>query len=316
MKFWIFSLLMFLSPLAFAKAKASRYPQIQYIQGPAHAIEEVITVVKREPQKSERQKPLKKGQILKDKAVLKTDAKSEIRLALSSQDVLVIRENSLVILPEIFWKDGAIQDIQLRSGSLRYLCKDKCERKFITDLYAGVLPAGDFILRYNPESPEVELQVLKGEATFGGLENETQITLKPSEKAVFKGVLEDGIPAYDILLKGRKVAKGKLADTEIIPAEEILEFQRQEALHIQKVKAKPKSKRLASQICDKPWGELNQCVWVCENNPKKAKECKIQQGAQCVRMRCNANGEWSDRQVLSPSQGQCETKPLVGACDY
>lgn len=313
----IFALIFLLSFTAQAKSKGSKYPVVQFVQGQVFQVEDVIHIVKKEVQRTEKNKPVKKGMVFKDKALLKTNEKSEVRIALNAQDILVIRENSFVMIPEIAWKDGGVSQIILKAGALRYLCRDQCERKFVTALYEGVLPAGDYLLKYQPEAPEVELSVVSGAAGFGGLENETVITLNSEERAAFRGMLdENNQPAYDVLLKGRKVAKGKLLDTQKIAKEEISDLQKQEAIHIQKVKAKPKSKRLASQICDKPWGELNQCAWVCEKNKKKAKSCQVEQGAVCVRMRCNANGEWSDRQELSSSQSQCQVQPIVGTCNY
>ena len=74
--------------------------------------------------------------------------------------------------------------------------------------------------------------------------------------------------------------------------------------------------RLPSQICEKPLAELNQCQWSCEDNPKKSKTCAVENGAKCVRSRCNANGQWAEAYELPNDKNRCGLKPVVDACDY
>lgn len=298
-----------------AKSKA-RYPQIESVVSPAFQVDERIIVTKRQAESSEVEKVLKVKAVLKDKAVLRTGEKGEMRIALGSQKSLHLGEKAEVEFPAIDWEKGAVPVINVRQGEVRFICQSDCETKFITPLYEGVGTSGDFILRYDPAIPLVELTVLQGEMPFRGLENEMSTAVMAGQKISFKGVLENGEPAYDILLKGRKVAKGKMSEIEQIPAARVQELLKQEEKRKKVAKLSPKSKRKAAQICDKPWGELNQCAWTCENNPKNAKECLVNEGATCVRQRCNANGDWSDRQELPAQTSPCQIKQFVGVCDY
>lgn len=299
-----------------AEAKAIRYPMIQFVQGSVMQIMTQVEVVNKEAVKTEKPLVLKKNVSLRDKAMLRTDSESEVRVALSDKSTLVIQENSQVEFPAIAWEDGKVEEIRLTSGSMRYICQSGCDRKIVTPLFDNVLPVGDYLIHYNPEVPRVELVVVSGEVSFRGLENEFSVVLKSGEKASFTGILENQEPAYDVLLKGRKVAKGKLSEVQKLPGVEIEKIRKKEETRLKILRKPPATKRTKLQICDKPWGELNQCVWICENNKKGAKDCKLDAGAQCVRMRCNANGVWSDRIELSPTESKCLAKPMVGMCDY
>ncbi len=312
----LFSLLVSVPGAQAAKKAKVRYPVVETVSGTVAKVDERITVANRQAEKTEVEKPLTKKSTFKDKAVLRTGEKAELRLLLNATTVLTIFEGSEVEFPAIAWEDGAVQEIILHRGSLRLICSENCSRKLTTALYQAATSPGDLVLRYSPSIPEVELQILQGEMAFRGLENESAVVLKAGQKASFKGVLENGEPAYDILLKGRKVAKGQMSPVQEIPAEQRAELQKQEEKQKKVAKVVPKSKRLPSQICDKPWGELNQCVWTCEKNKKNAKECGLDEGAICVRQRCNANGEWSDRQELPAQNSPCQAKQIVGTCDY
>lgn len=299
-----------------AAAKKARYPQIEAVSGTAVQVQESITVSKRQAESREHEKSMKPKMVLKDKAILRTSEKSELRLILQEQNILSLAENTEIEIPSIDWQEGRVSEIHLRRGSVRWVCSQGCDQKLITPLFEGGGVAGDFILKYDPSVPLVELSVLQGEMSFQGLQNESPVALMAGQRASFKGVMENGEPAYDILLKGRKVAKGKMGEVQEIPSAEVTEFLKQEEKKKKVIKLKPKSKRLASQICDRPWGELNQCVWTCENNKSKAKECLMNEGAVCVRQRCNANGQWSDRIELPMQNSPCKAGSFVGTCDY
>jgi hypothetical protein len=299
-----------------AGGSKARYPQIEAASGSAIQVGETIQVSKRQAERSEVERTLKPKMVLKDKAVLRTGEKSELRVALRANSVLNLGENSEVEFPAIEWQDGNVTEIRLRRGKVRMICSEACRQKFLTPLFEGLAINGDVILAYDPSVPQVELDVLQGEMPFRGLENETSVTLTAGHRAVFKGVLENGEPAYDVLLRGRKVAKGVMGEIQEIPASEMSELQKQEEKRKKVVKLPPKSKRLPSQICDRPWGELNQCMWACEKNKKGAKECLLNQGATCIRQRCNANGQWSDRTELPLQNSPCKASTFVGTCDY
>lgn len=324
--FAIFFILNFLlmSTWAVAKGRSGKsvkalYPRVQNVLGKVYVVSEALTIEKRSAQLQERERLLKNGEILKDKARLRAGENSEAELQLSDGSRITILQNSEVNIPGISWDKGAVFQINLLSGKIRASCSKDCHRNFSNPLFDAVLPQGDFVFAYDPKIPAVSLQVLEGESSFRGLGNESELTIKEGEMATFIGIFEEGEPAYDVLLKGRKVAKGQATGVLKIPADEISQWKSRDELVKKKIKSAAQAlvaKRTAAQICDQPYGELGQCSWKCENNPKKAKDCAIQNGAICVRTRCDANGTWSDRAELSTAQSRCGIKPVVEACDY
>jgi hypothetical protein len=78
-------------------------------------------------------------------------------------------------------------------------------------------------------------------------------------------------------------------------------------------------KKVDPVICKKPEGHLNQCAWHCENNPKKAKVCRLDKPkVVCVRTRCNANGDWAEETKIAVDSGaRCPSRGFaVNECDY
>jgi hypothetical protein len=317
-RIWIYFLfLLVLAPNLMAAKKKIRYPLIQSVQGSATLVDDSVKIINREAQHSEKTKNLKSGSNLKDKAWLRTGERSELQIALSKEATLILESETEVLIPAINWQDGDVREIRVLKGQIRVLCQTGCDRNFVTGISNTVLPPGDFLLSYNPKGPAVSLAVLTGEVSFRGLENENSVLLKAGESAQFVGVMENDELAFDILLKGRKVAKGRLENVTKISAEELATYQKKDDSRKKSLKKAPKVQRKSSQICDKPLGELNQCAWSCEDNPKNAKTCAVNQGAHCVRTRCNANGQWAEKEILPASQQtKCGLKAIVDSCDY
>ncbi len=296
-----------------------RYPYVRGAIGKVEMLEAQIQVVNREPVISEKPKLLKKGMSLKDKAHFRIGEKSSLWLALSETSSVMIGDSSEVVVPEIAWENGAVSSVELLSGQMRYICASDCKRKIFSEIFEVMPQDGDYAFEYDPKVPRIAASVLaSGELSFRGLENEKTLTLAVGESASFTGEMENEKPAFDILLRGRKVAKGKLSEKGKTSAETSSYWQKKEQEFLKgEKKAAPQVKRKPSQICDQPFAELNQCAWVCENNKAGAKDCRVQDGARCIRMRCNANGEWSDRQEMPATRSSlCQASSVVSTCDY
>jgi hypothetical protein len=301
--------------LAPAKKKSIRYPRVSAVEA-AQLVEDQVEVVQRQGKHHETNKKLRVGQNLRDKAVIQVGENGHLRLELAPQARLLIEGNSVVEMPVIAWEDGAIDKIILHRGRLQYICSENCQRNILTDLSAETPGPGNYVFTYEPTAPRVEVMVIAGELSFRGLENETSVTLKAGQKASFMGKIEDNEIAYDVLLKGRKIAKGHLSPIEALTPAEQKKYT--ESAVVKKVAPKKKATaRQPGQICEKPFAKLNECQWACEGNPKKAKNCAVDRGAHCVRYRCNANGEWAEAHELPADlASQCGLKPLVKPCDY
>jgi hypothetical protein len=300
-----------------AAKKKVKYPRVQSVVGSAIQVSESVVVKNRSAEALVKEKTLRSGIIFKDHASMRTMIESQLRIDLGPDQVLIVFPLSEVDFPAIHWQKGYVEEILLRSGSLRLICKTPCETRVTTAVSSTSINRGDFIFSYDPKMPKVSLEVVQGEIEFKGLENEVSIPLKTGEKAEFQGEFDSGAVAYDVLLRGRKVAKGQLSPKAEISksrlAQLLLDEEKFKRKQAQKIKAKSRAR---DQICDEPWGRLNECSYQCLGNPKKEKVCNLENGAQCLRRRCNANGQWADPQFLGQAEASCSVKDIVKPCDY
>lgn len=269
------------------------YPVISYVKGgveykkSAGAIEKAVSKT-----------------ILHEKAYFKTAANGIIRIDLDPNSYAIITENSELEFPVIEWGSGNVQDLILKSGKIFYSCIKTCERNIRTALSYERYGPGQYFLEINPQVPFVKGSVLHGQMLFRGLEVEESKLLSAGEQARFLGKIEGGEIQYDVLLKGRKIARGKLemlppmTQSEIATYEKAFDFKGVEI----KKKKQIQAARTKDQICDKPFGRLNECVWQLEK-------------ASCIRKRCFADGVWKDRFDYK-GQGPCLQIPKVQKCDY
>ncbi len=130
------------------------------------------------------------------------------------------------------------------------------------------------------------MKVLEGFLEFSALNGEEHIKVKAGERGIFQGVIEGGEIAYDILLKGKKIPKGQLLAVKPIDSKEMAKVAEAEKKRLKDIERKKqnemarasKSKRPGA-ICEGPSGKLNECVWLCLNNPKNEKKsCLVGKG--------------------------------------
>jgi hypothetical protein len=296
-----------------ARPATAKFPRVSFVKSTAKS--KVMNL--KDPEKSHE---LKKNDVLTERAKIVTAAGSEVRLDLDPYSSVIIYENSELEIPVITWGEGEAPTLNLEKGRVFVSCEKDCTRVVKTPLSQNVFTNGVYILEYNRNSPYVELIALHGGQDFRGLENEESVHLDAGQKVTFQGLKENEEVAYDILLKGRKVARGKLQPVITLKPEEVVALEAQNkkllraVLETQKKKTIP---RKPGQICDAPFGELNQCSWVCEGLKKNMKTCNLEKsGVSCIRRRCNANGVWDDPTPLTKLNSRCERQPVVGACDY
>jgi len=303
--------LCFLTMVGQAQA-TPKYPQIFTVQGKVQWTD-----------KDGKETAPKIKQVLIEKASLQTAEKSEVVVELDPHRKLKLFANSRVEIPAISWETGEAAAVILRNGTMRWEESRRNSNVALrSDLFEFLSPVGDFIFKYDPQTAVAEVLALNGSMEFSALNGEDVALVTAGQKVQFQGVREGGEIVYDILLKGKKIPRGKLGlveplseaekksyspDKEKKRAEEI----RKKALAEQKAQQKPKDPH---SICEGPAARLNQCAWVCENNPKKEKKtCRVDlPDVRCVRQRCNANGVWSES---TPSTG-CGLAPVVKNCDY
>ncbi len=314
MKILSFTLGFFLSLSAWAK---SDYPLVISSTGKAF-----VTEV------DGKKNPVKAKALLRGKAHFQTSAGAMVRIQWDAQRELTIMENTDLSIPAIAWETGEAPLLVLKSGAIRWHSKEAGYQVALrSDLYEFIAPNADFILSMQPDQAKAVLKVLKGKMNFSAMNAEESVSVGAGYQVAFQGVLEEGAIAYDILLMGKKIPRGRLtAVTEMdqgeyaafLDAEKMI----QKNADMQKAKAKAvvEQKKRTGVICSEPDAKLNECVWTCEGNPKSEKKvCAVsKKGVQCVRKRCNANGEWAEAVALEgvKAESLCKVKPVVAPCDY
>ena len=196
-----------------------------------------------------------------------------------------------------------------------------------TDLVELELTSSDAGFLYDPFVPKVEVFNMKGNSKLKVRDSFESVQLDGKQKIHFQGVIEEHEIAYDLLLEGKKIPKGILSPPITIASKEEEIFIPRVRPRIQKESKsrlgkngsflKEKSK---DYVCKKPLGKINQCAWVCEGvSGGKFKNCPTEKKhVECVRRRCDANGEWRDPYKLPKDAGKlkCSGKPIVASCDY
>ncbi len=246
----------------------------------------------------------KRNEILREKVLLKTGVNSQLQVELGEGNSLVILENSEVQIPLIDLDTGETTEVHLRRGQIRVDSRDNNQRVYSTPVSHDVYTEAEFLLTYDISTAKAVMTCFRGVINFRGYEGETSARLAAGERAHFLGVLEGNSPSFDVLLKGRKVARGHLSSVESLPKSD---FEKLQGLALVQRPVVPKKAKEAlrqpGQICEKPFASLNECVWIFE-------------GTQCVRRRCDANGIWSDSFKVPASAGKCQKKAVVSFCDY
>jgi len=303
------------------KAPPAAYPRVCGVKGKTEYIDT-----------NGKTRPLVNHQIFYEKAAFTTGPKSQLCVELSKTDRLVLVENSQASLPVIGFDNGKVEEIVLTKGRLRLLNVDDVARMLTSDLLHESLGKGDVVLSYNHGQALSEITVIDGKFHFRGLENEDAVDLEAGESAAFQGEIQGGDLQFDILLKGKRVARGQLSAKKKLTSADLADLEKEFAvIHTKSVAAekpvapvvagKPKKAPLhktnPDSICSQPEGLFNQCTFVCEHNPPKAKTCLLDKPKViCVRYRCNANGYWEERFEYSKEKSVCGAKPRVADCDY
>ncbi|WP_413587481.1 hypothetical protein [Bdellovibrio sp. HCB274] len=303
-----------------ATAAPPRYPAIEEVTGKV-----ILT------NKDGTKLTLTKQTVLQEKALFETGDDSSAVIAFGPVRKFTVMPNSSVLLPTISWEGGEAPVLILRSGSLRWVQKEGEKTRYNTvlrtDLYEFIPPAGDFVFSMNPPKAYGEVKVITGTIEFSAMNGETSATVKAGEQVGFQGIMEGGEIAYDVLLQGRKIPRGNLTPVTKLSSKEIAAFEgaekkrkAQEAQRARKQREAAEAAKRAGGVCSAPPANFNECSWACKGNPKgEKKQCLLSNpGVTCERRRCNANGEWADKTVLSAQNASinCQAQPVVAPCDY
>ncbi|MNK84742.1 hypothetical protein D3C87_1046010 [compost metagenome] len=274
---------------------------------------------------------LKSKIVLREKALLETSLAGFVKVQLDENRHFLVLGTSEVSLPVIGLERGEAPILLLKSGSFRWQQTGEGRPAYNiairSDLFEFLAPAGDFIFTMEPARAFAGVKVISGQMRFSALNGEDSVLVKANQQVGFQGVVEGGDIAYDVLLQGRKIPRGKLTAALPLDSKDLTQFAEEAKIRekAEKVKMaqqmkKQESIRMEGKICNNPPARFNECAWVCVGNPKnEKKKClATQPGVSCVRTRCNANGDWADESALDAEKAStfCSAKPLVAPCDY
>ena len=261
-----------------------------------------------------------KGKVaLQEQALLETSDEGSVRVVIDAERSFIVLPHSAVFLPTISWEGGEAPLIVLKFGSLRWqqASKDKVayNAALSSDLFQFIPPIGDFVFEMNPAKAYAEVKVLKGSIEFSALNGDESAQVKAGQQVGFQGMLEGKDIAYDVLLQGRKIPRGRLTPVTAISAKEMASFdgaekkqKKAESLRKSKAQAALEAEGKSGAICAKPAGRFNECVWQWVGKP----------GGSCQRRRCNANGVWAEEVLVDAQKAgtNCKAQPVVAPCDY
>lgn len=303
-----------------APAAAPKYPAVSQVRG-------AVWLTGKDGKRLSLRKPV----ALREKAVLETSLDGEVKVQLDEKRTITLLGAGELTIPVISWESGEAPVVILKTGQLRWQqsLKDKAAYNIAlrSDLFEFIAPPGDYVLSVDPSRALAGVKMFEGSMEFSALNGEDSVQVQSGQQVSFQGVLEGGEIAYDILLKGRKIPRGRLTAVTALDLKELAKAS--EAEKLRQKKEKLEKQRLAKAraidakegaICQRPAGRFNECSWTCLNNPKKEKKAclVIVPGVSCVRHRCNANGEWAEETVLDAEKGGslCKAQVVVGPCDY
>ena len=268
-------------------------------------------------------------EILREKAVIKTEANSRLDLAIDKGRTVTIQESSQIEIPLIAWESGQMMDLILVGGEVFWQQNGAAENTITLrcPVFEIQPPVGISGFSYDGEKVLAEAKMFSGSMEFKASNAENSVILTAGKSVKFKGVKEDGNVAYDVLLKGRRIPKGHLQNIENLP-ESVMAIYLPSAIEARKKadlakifteKSKKKTHR-RGEICGAPGGKLNECSWSCLKNPGgEKKNCLADRsGVSCVRRRCNANGSWGEETALESgaASAKCKAQVFVAPCDY
>lgn len=302
-----------------ATGATQKYPRLEEVQGKVRWMN-----------KDDQEATPKNKQLLVEKAVLETPAGARVVIQIDALRRVQVLPNSRVELPSISWEQGQSPVVVLKYGEMRWQEQPGKDYNIAlrSDLFQFISPVGDFVFSFDPKTAVAEVKVIKGSMEFSAMGAEDVALVTAGQKCKFQGVREGDEIVYDVLLKGKKIPRGKLGLVENFSVEDkrlysAAQAKKEESQRRAREEAAKKAaipQRQASEICEQPFGKLNQCAWICENNPKNEKKlCRVEDPqVRCVRKRCNANGEWAEETLVSKEKAAslCGLKPQVRECDY
>lgn len=264
-----------------------------------------------------------KGTRVHEKDTIKTRNRGHVKILFDDGNVANIKPASEVIVQEYSMGKDKRALLNLIKGKVRSKVKQKYEGsetsyfKVRTKSAVAGVRGTDFVVEYSENERLItKVSTLEGKVDFGGQEYKERVGINAGQQAAFIVASNDSEvfsdeEISDFVAKGYMTPVYNLSSAEIEQLNRVTEVGDPVERNIASTKA--------SSICSSPKGELNQCAWTCKNNPKGASRCRTDlPQVNCVRTKCDGNGQWSDESRLPASfYDSCQPSGYkVGPCDY
>lgn len=157
----------------------------------------------------------------------------------------------------------------------------------------------DFVISHGVgDQLETRVETIEGKVAFGGRSAKENHELTRGEGATFLAKKPSGKKELDEFVEG-----GTLSPVYRLPADKLRDLEFDSRVDVARAKKKNTSD---AEICDKPKGYFNQCMWT-------------KSGGDCIRKRCNGNGHWAEETKLPAAAASvcpASSGMVVKDCDY
>lgn len=164
-----------------------------------------------------------------------------------------------------------------------------------------------------------KVETIEGAVAFAQRDSKDEVSINAGETASFVIAANTNSQVFDDQEIKEFIAKGYMTPVYKLTAQELQALDWETRIKDKETRSVASESQGGEDICDMPLAKLNQCSWRCENNPKGEKRCRTDlPQVNCVRTRCNANGEWAEESRMPASfYDICDAnKVKVGPCDY
>lgn len=251
---------------------------------------------------------------------LSTDKTGKVSIEFKDGNLVQVQADTMVRIDQYEMNEEKRKAvIELLKGQLRNQVKQKYNGHTSTyqvktkTAVAGVRGT-DFVVSYNVgEKIETEIRTIEGKVVLANKDYSQSLEVSAGEQSSYVVASNEVFGQEEI---NEFVARGYMTPVYRMNEKELAQL-----VNGTKVSETVARNTAATKvnICANPKAELNQCSWTCQNNPKGEKTCRTDlPKVNCVRHRCNANGEWAEESRLPASfRESCAPNAVkVAPCDY
>lgn len=271
-----------------------KYPVISSVQ------KSVVTLT------NDEKNPLaKEKEILREKVTFVGKEDSVLRIDFSEDMYLVAKGLFKLEIPFVALEYPYVTQVKLFEGQIRVVNRGDQNLTVFSDLSTDQIFRGDYQFDYQRSVPRIQWTVIDGSLEVKGLEHESSVRLTSGQLAQFTGELDAGQVVYDVLLRGKRVARGKLSPPQNMSEKQIQDYKKDEWSRSQPKKPVVTTTTLNPKwICKDPYAEAFQCRLYCHDS-------------KTVKQLCNANGQWGGDEVVAALRyGGCGKRPKLIDCSF